>query len=264
MGGFVIPAPRIPGPASEMDCASALAQDREVARPRISIEELLLRHRAINEEQLERARAEQKRRGGDIGRALVDLGYVSEELLLRAQAHQLGIPLVDPVKDPPPMELVQCLPRSIAERFMVIPVGGSVESRVLRVATSAPGDALAMADLSRMTGYQIELAAATRQSIKEAIAAAYSRRQQEVAPEEPHPEIEPLPDPAVELHDLRLRLDAAERQLSNRQYAAALARIERLEQMAETDHHSLNVVVQVLLEIGAVTRDDLKRRFSKS
>jgi hypothetical protein len=267
MGGFVIWRNSSPPERHlEMDCAPPLSQDRHVPRARITVEELLLRHRAITDEQLDRARDEQKRHGRDVGRALVDLGFVSEELLLRAQAHQLGIPLVDPVKDPPPLELVQSLPRSIAERFGVIPVGGNVEGRLLRVATSAPGDAQAIADLSQLTGFRIELAAATRRSIEEAIVAAYSGPRPSPAlsgPDELHPEIESLPDPQAELHDLRRRLDVAERQLNNRQYAAALARIERLEQMAETDHHALNVVVQVLLEIGAVSRDELKRRLSR-
>jgi hypothetical protein len=251
-----------------MDCGPGLSQHRRVTRARISVEELLLRHRAINEDQLERARDEQRRRGGDVGRRLVDLGYVSEPLLLRAQAHQLGIPLVDPVKNPPPDLLIHCLPVQIAERFQVIPVGGNPETHLLRVATSSPGDSEAAAALSRMTGYRIELAAATAKSIEVAIRIAYygeaqsaDEPQRPKAPaEEAHPELEPEPDPQLELHDLRVRLGKAEQQLSNQQYAAALARIERLEQIAENDHHAINVLGQVLLEIGAVTREELTRR----
>jgi hypothetical protein len=245
-----------------MDCRAALTQDRHVARARISVEELLMRHRAINEDQLARAIDQQKKKGGDVGRILVDMGYVTEELLLRAQAHQLGIPLVDPVKNPPPEELTACITAIVAERFKIIPVGGNAQNRLLRIATSAPNDADAVAEIARMTGYRIELAAATTKSILQAIQVAYHGF--EIQPEAPPPaeeipeaEVEHLPD---ELQELRKRLAKTEQQLSNQQYAAALARIERLEQIAENDHHALNVLGQVLLESGAITRDELKRR----
>ena len=245
-----------------MDCRDALTQDRDVARAKISVEELLMRHRAINEDQLLRAVEQQKKKGGDVGRILVDMGYVTEELLLRAQAHQLGIPLVDPVKNPPPPELTQCMTAIVAERFKVIPVGGNAANRLLRIATSAPNDAEAIAEITRMSGYRIELAAATSKSIAQAIRIAYyGEEPAPPPPPEPEevPEIVPEPDAHHELQELRKR-----QQLSNQQYAAALARIERLEQIAENDHHALNVLGQVLLETGAITREELKRRLGRA
>jgi type II secretion system (T2SS) protein E len=240
-----------------MDVRAGMSQDRSVAAPqkRISIEELLLRHRAVSEAQLDRAREEQRRSGGDLGRILVSLGYVSEDLLLRAQAHQLGIPLVDPVKNPPSQSFAQLIPLQVVERLRVIAVGGNLESRLLRVATSAPNDTAAVTELTRATGCKIELAVATARSIEAAIRAAYHHEKE--LPPQPEPEL-------TELQDLRKRIERAERQLSSREYAAALARIERLEQIAENDHHALNVIGQVLLEVGAISREELKRRLSRS
>jgi hypothetical protein len=240
-----------------MDARARMSQDRRVAAPqkRISIEELLLRHRAVTEAQLDRAREEQRRAGGDLGRILVGLGYVSEDLLLRAQAHQLGIPLVDPAKNPPSQSYAQLIPLQIAERLRVIAVGGNLEARLLRVATSAPSDTAAVTELTRVTGCKIELAVATARSIEAAIRAAYHHEQE--APAQPEAQL-------TELQDLRKRIERAERQLSSREYAAALARIERLEQIAENDHHALNVIGQVLLEVGAISREELKRRLSRS
>lgn len=240
-----------------MDGTARMSQDRSVAAPqkRISIEELLVRHRAVTDTQLERAREEQRKSGGDLGGILVRLGYVSEDLLLRAQAHQLGIPLVDPVKNPPSASFARFVPLQLAQRLRVIAVGGNLETRLLRVATSAPNDGAAVTELTRATGCKIELAAATSRSIEAAIQAAYF---QEGRPENKR---EPQVD---ELQDLRKRLLRAERQLSSREYAAALARIERLEQIAENDHHALNVIGQVLLEVGAISREELKRRLARS
>jgi hypothetical protein len=232
-------------------------------RPGISVEELLLRHRAINEEQLEHARNEHIRTGRDVGRILVDLGFVGEDLLLRAQALQLGIPLVDPIKTPPSAELVRCLPLALAERYRVIPVGGSRETGLLRLATCSPAETDVFNLISRATGYKIELAAARAKTIEQAIRIAYHGEQPPPeAQKEPVPEAAPV-EPRDDLRELRERLSRAETQLSNQHYAAALARIERLEQIAESDHHALNVLSQVLIESGAISREDLKRRLAR-
>jgi hypothetical protein len=131
----------------------------------------------------------------------------------------------------------------------------------LRIATSAPNDTEAVAEIARMTGYRIELAAATTKSILQAIRVAYHGEETPPGPppeEEPIAELEPEPEARHELEELRKR-----QQLSNQQYAAALARIERLEQIAENDHHALNVLGQVLLETGVITREELKRRLAR-
>jgi hypothetical protein len=233
-------------------------------RPGISVEELLLRHRAIDEQQLDHARNEHIRTGRDVGRILVDLGFVSEDLLLRAQALQLGIPLVDPVKTPPSPELIRCLPVAIAERFRVIPVGGSRESGLLRLATCSPAETDIFHLISRATGYKIELAAARSSTIEQAIRIAYHGEQPPPgAQKQPAPEPALPAEPRDDLRELRERLSRAETQLSNQHYAAALARIERLEQIAENDHHALNVLSQVLIETGAISREDLKKRLAR-
>jgi hypothetical protein len=230
-----------------------LDEDPSMARPKVSVEELLLRHRAIDQDQIRAAREQQKKVGGDLGRVLVELGYVSEELLLRAQSHQLGIPLVDPAQTPPPRALAQALPEQVCKRFGVIPVSGNLEAKLLRVATSAPANTERLATLAQETGYRIEIAAATADSIARAIRAAFS------APEpadEPHPpEIEPEQD-----DDLLLRLERLEKLLANPLFAGLVARVERLEQIAERDHHALNVLGQVLIDLGLISRDDLRKR----
>lgn len=146
----------------------------------------------MDEDQLRTAREQQKRTGGDLGQTLVELGYVSEELLLRAQSNQLGIPLVNPAQ---------------------------------------------LALLGRESGFRIEAAAATAGSIEKAIKAAFSS---EPAAEGAHPVLEPEPD--HDLDGLRERVALLEKVLGGPQFAALLARLERLEQIAERDHHALNVL----------------------
>lgn len=229
-----------------------------MARPKVSVEELLVRHRAIDDDQLRDARERQKKVGGDLGRVLVELGYVSEELLLRAQSHQLGIPLVDPAQSPPPRELARALPEQLCKRFGVIPVSGNLEAKLLRVATSAPANADRLASLAQESGFRIEVAAATADSIARATRAAFSESAGAPAPAAEHPEIEPMKD-----DELLQRLERLEKMLANPAFAGLVARVERLEQIAERDHHALNVLGQVLLDLGFITRDDLRKRLQK-
>ena len=244
-----------------------------MARPKVSVEELLLRHRAIDEDQVRAAREQQKKMGGDIGRALVELGFVSEELVLRAQAHQLGIPLVDPAQSPPPQALATALPEALCKRFGIIPVSGNLETKLLRVATSSPTNSARLATLGEESGFRIELAAATTESIAKAIRVAFSggtaprqlddfapaqqQRPQQPAPsdDEHHPEIEPEPE-----NYLLARIERMEKMLSNPTFAGLVARVDRLEQIAERDHRALNVFGQLLIDLGLITREDLRKR----
>jgi MSHA biogenesis protein MshE len=79
------------------------------APSRLKLEDLLLRHGAISSEQLEQAQQEQKKWGGEIGRILVDLGFISEQLLVRAVAHERNIPMADPVNDALSVDIVTTL-----------------------------------------------------------------------------------------------------------------------------------------------------------
>ena len=105
---------------------------------RIPLDELLLRHGAITQEQLARAKEEQRTIGGDLGRVLVDLGFISEELLIRAWAHQLGIARVAPEAMAIAADLLQAIPVQICERFGILAVGRDPRTEALVVATSDP------------------------------------------------------------------------------------------------------------------------------
>lgn len=142
-------------------------------RARMQLEDLLLRHGAVDDAQLKRAREEQKSLGGDLGRHLVDLGFISEDLLLRALAHQMEIPLVDPELMPLRAELLQALPVQICERYGVIAVDGDLKSKRLRVATSDPGNRQHLVQVEQATGLRLEPAAATTASIEAAVRKHY-------------------------------------------------------------------------------------------
>src|SRR2546423_1377275 len=105
---------------------------------RASLEELLLRQGAIPQEQLEKAKQEQRTIGGDIGRVLVDLGFIPEDLLIRAWAHQLGISRVAPDTMSLGEDLLQAIPVHVCERFGIVAVGGDPRTNAAPVATHQP------------------------------------------------------------------------------------------------------------------------------
>lgn len=138
-------------------------------RPGVRLEDLLVRHGAISQEQLTRAKEEQKKWGGELGRIFVELGFISEELLMRAMAHSLGTHFCDPATEALDPEIVRAVGVQLCERFVVIPVAGDLGKKLLRVASADPGNAEALAELTSLTGYRIEAYAASSQAISVAI-----------------------------------------------------------------------------------------------
>jgi hypothetical protein len=322
----------------------------------MQLEDLLLRHGAIDDAQLLKAREEQRSIGGDLGRHLVDLGFISEDLLLRALAHQLEIPLVDPSTMDLRAELLQAFPVQVCERFGVIAVEGDARSKRFRVATSDPGNRQHLVQVELATGLRLEPAAATAASIEAAVRRSYygdavqgaraqgpaidfeageralsqaegqeagkaaaaagaglqlgkltttkrlrapiSRSQPVVseassepldgssgeassgrppagdrpAPEresghEPLPEISIEAEPAAqvsfaELQALAQRVERLEAFVTQPQFAAVLARVERLEQIAVQLAQALRVVGGVLIDHELITLEEYRTRTS--
>src|SRR5829696_9098688 len=84
--------------------------------------ELLLKAGAITQQILDDALAVQTRMGGRIGRILVEAEAVDEDTLTKVLALQLGIPVASLSSEPTPA-IVALVPRDIAERYAVFPVG---------------------------------------------------------------------------------------------------------------------------------------------
>lgn len=293
----------------------------QARRPFVRLEELLLRHGAITPEQLQKAKEEQARWGGDLGRIFVDLGYISEDLLLRAIAHQMGTRFVDPATEQLDPEIVRALSVQVCEQFGVIAVAGDPRKKLLRIATADPQNAEVLSHLTAMTGFQVEPYVATSASIHIAIrryfygegardthpagfppvppdeppttpsasamapapdplpgvispAAPVDPRPAQVAPSPRAARADAPPPPAgtAELEALAHRVARLESYLgsmqrslaqqisSDPQIAGLAARLEHLEQVSTNDVGSLRAVVELLLERGVFTLEDLKAK----
>src|SRR5688572_9277367 len=89
-------------------------------RKKIRLGELLVEQKVINEEQLNKALAEQKRTGRKLGRVLTDLGIVEEQQLNDALARHLQIPFVDLKQLTLDQNVVRLLPEALARRFRAL------------------------------------------------------------------------------------------------------------------------------------------------
>jgi type IV pilus assembly protein PilB len=219
---------------------------------RVELEELLLKHSSINEHQLKRAREDQKTQGGDLGRILVDKGYITDELLCRALSHQLGIERVSPDTLTIPPDLLQLMPVGVCENLGIIAVSRARRTGVLQVATSDPGNDQHLRAIAGAVGEPVEPVAATAQSIDRAIRRHYYG--EPVGSKEPTAEAEAqAEDPFVE----------PTAKPADDQLAALTARVERLERSAQREGRialAVRAIGQILVEKGLVTREDYLRR----
>jgi type IV pilus assembly protein PilB len=100
--------------------------------------DILIAQGVIDAEKLAGALSDQRAFGGKLGRTLVDLGYVSEDELVKALAEQLDLDTVDLDTVEIEVEALSCLPVDACERYGVFPIRVDAVSRVLWVATAEP------------------------------------------------------------------------------------------------------------------------------
>ncbi|MDR1183558.1 MAG: Flp pilus assembly complex ATPase component TadA, partial [Coriobacteriales bacterium] len=138
----------------------------------IRIGDLLKEYGYLNDEQLERALEYQKVNNMRLGQAVIDLGFVTEEEVLLALSHKLGLPKVKIDTMHVDVNAVMQIPRSMAERVTAIAV--AEEGDTLDVVINDPINLYAIEDIQRATQKQIRLMIGDAASIKTAIAHYYT------------------------------------------------------------------------------------------
>jgi type IV pilus assembly protein PilB len=262
----------------------------------ISLEDLLLRHQVITKEQLDKAKDEQRRWGGDIGRSLVDLGFMTEELLMKAYAHQRSIPFTNPAEDPLDPKVACTLGVQICERFEVICVAHDAAKKMVRIATSEPTNKDMQRQVASICNMTVELATATSSSIARAIrkyfygedigppaarantapARGAEPKSVEGTPSEaptatpaapaPSPESSKVLDELAErvvllqTYVASLKTQILDELTSNPYIAGLAARVDLLEQVAENDVSQLRALTDLLVQKGLLTREEINAK----
>ncbi len=104
--------------------------------PRKRIGEILVQAGVLDEAKLRSALNEQRRWGGHLGRILVDMKLVEEEVLVRALSAQLNFPIVDLERIEIPQSVLDLVGSDTAEENSIIPT--RIEGKFLDVAMSNP------------------------------------------------------------------------------------------------------------------------------
>jgi type IV pilus assembly protein PilB len=182
----------------------------------------LLRERdLITQDQLDAAIARQEKSGRRLGRELVELGFVTPEIVLEVLSQQLGIPTVRVNGYTVNPEAIRALPEKVARLHTAFPL--QKVGTTLVVALASPKDLTALDDLRFASGCQIQTVLALEDEIEAALD-QYYRDEWVPAPVEEEPGAVVIDSPA---EHMLTRDEAAER--------SAVALLERVIARAAAD-----------------------------
>src|SRR5271169_4594659 len=125
--------------------------------------EILVRRGVIGPDQLKEA----GRMQGAVEEALVKLGYVDMDDIMKAKAEQHGLPFVELREIEIPPTVIELVPESLARENIVMPL--SQESGSIRVIMHDPLDFETIDKLRFVLNREIEVSLAPKDSIVEAI-----------------------------------------------------------------------------------------------
>ena len=128
--------------------------------------QLLLDKGLVKQEQLDRALEEQKRSNHQklLGEVLVELRICSEDQITEALAQAYGVPYarVSPrIADP---KTIASLPKEFLEKHQVLPL--FLVEKVLTVAVSEPANVFLVEEVERLSGFNVQVVAATSRDIR--------------------------------------------------------------------------------------------------
>ncbi|MEZ6317865.1 MAG: hypothetical protein R3B49_03785 [Phycisphaerales bacterium] len=129
----------------------------------MGIDTVLLERGVITEEDLARAADLARQSGEPIDQALVRLGVVTREQVLRAIGAQFHMEIVDLSEVDPDPQVLGSLPASLVYRQKCVPIGR--DNGTLTIATSDPFDLSALDELRLLTGCSIELVLADEREL---------------------------------------------------------------------------------------------------
>jgi hypothetical protein len=124
--------------------------------------------------QLQEALRHQRIAGGRMGSNLVALGMVSEDTLMDFLAQKTGVPRLDVKNLDVPLNILERIPRRLAEQMNILPVGFK-EPRSLILAMADPLDLNASDSARFASGLNIEPMVVSHSALRQAIHEQYRK-----------------------------------------------------------------------------------------
>jgi len=142
---------------------------------RLPLGQILVNQGVITEEQLQEALARQKESGGAIGAVLREMGLVSDQEIMLALGHQMGMEVVDLNETDIPPEIIQRVDRQVAEVYRIVPVAYDEDENTLLIAMADPLNIHALDDLRFMLNCNVRGAVSDEASVRAAIEKYYGQ-----------------------------------------------------------------------------------------
>ncbi len=134
--------------------------------------DILLEENLITPEQRDEAFIKQQEKGEGFGRTLVALGFLDEIALLACIAERLNIPPIDLTKFRPLPEVVELVPRQIANYYQILPLADL--GKTLSLAMVDPLNVLAIDDIKLVTGLEVQPVMCTEKDFLDAVDKVYT------------------------------------------------------------------------------------------
>ncbi|MEA3328434.1 MAG: hypothetical protein U9Q08_01655 [Candidatus Omnitrophota bacterium] len=129
--------------------------------------EILIKDKLINFKQLHRALEKQAQVNRSLGEVLTDLGYVSEQNLLKALSLRYNISFVDLKKYKINIEALNKVPVELCREHNVLPV--DIKDGYLVIATATPEDVITEENIEVITGMKVRIIIASAGEIKKRV-----------------------------------------------------------------------------------------------
>ena len=130
----------------------------------------MIEQNVLTEEELKKALELQKGSGKKIGEVLVDNGFITEEMIVRALQMQLGLKVVQLAGVTIPKEVRGLVSVDLLKKYTCIPFElDPYNANILHLAMADPMDMMAIDDISIVTNLQVEPYIATTRDIRTAI-----------------------------------------------------------------------------------------------
>jgi type IV pilus assembly protein PilB len=139
------------------------------AGPRFQLGELLVQRGAITTQQLDEALDLQRQKGHKklLGEILTELNFVSDQQVLEVLAEGYGVPFVTQTAKIADPKIVEQIPREFIEEHRVLPL--FLVRGVLTIAVSEPANLYLVEEVERLSGFEVQIVAATAAEIESSI-----------------------------------------------------------------------------------------------
>ena len=141
----------------------------ELFRERLS--KLLIDSKVLSQVNLDKALAIQKKRGGNLGKILIEEGFITQKNLMIILSREFSIPPINLSKYKIDPSVIKLIPEHFARHYVLVPV--SKIGRRLTIATSDPLNIFAIDDIKTLTNHDADIVVATESDIKDAIETYY-------------------------------------------------------------------------------------------